>query len=85
MIVQGNGAFALTTSGAYVSALKMAMRMTLKSLIIIKGDTTMVKNGLPAIHPGEFLAEILGTFGKECSHETAGLRKVSENARGCRS
>ncbi len=23
----------------------------------------MVKNGLPAIHPGEFLAEILGEMG----------------------
>mgnify|MGYP006268662807 CR=1 FL=1 len=24
----------------------------------------MIKNGLPAIHPGEFLAEILGELGK---------------------
>lgn len=37
--------------------------MTLKSLIITKGDTNMIKNGLPAIHPGEFLAEILGEMG----------------------
>jgi addiction module HigA family antidote len=58
-----NGAFALTTNGAYVSVLKMAMLMTLKSLITTKGDTDMVKNGLPAIHPGEFLAEILGEMG----------------------
>jgi addiction module HigA family antidote len=35
----------------------------LKSSIITKGDTNMVKNGLPAIHPGEFLAEILGEMG----------------------
>lgn len=63
MTVQVNGAFALTTSGVYVFALKMAMHMTLKLLIIIKGDTTMVKNGLPAIHPGEFLSEILGEMG----------------------
>jgi addiction module HigA family antidote len=41
----------------------MAMLMTLKSLIITKGDTNMVKNGLPAIHPGEFLTEILGEMG----------------------
>ena len=60
MIAQANGAFVLTTSGAYVSALKMVMLMMLKSLIITKGDTNMVINGLPAIHPGEFLAEILG-------------------------
>jgi len=35
----------------------------LGSLIITKGDTNMIKNGLPAIHPGEFLAEILGEIG----------------------
>ncbi len=58
-----NGAFALTISGEYVSDLKMVTLMTLKSLIITKGDTNMVKNGLPAIHPGEFLAEILGEMG----------------------
>jgi len=63
MTAQVNGAFALTTSGAFVSVLKMVMRMTLKSLTITKGDTDMVKNGLPAIHPGEFLAEILGEMG----------------------
>jgi|PlaIllAssembly_1097288.scaffolds.fasta_scaffold425848_1 addiction module HigA family antidote len=33
------------------------------SLITTKGDTDMVKNRLPAIHPGEFLAEILGEMG----------------------
>jgi antitoxin HigA-1 len=38
----------------------MVMLMMLKSWIITKGVTKMVKNGLPAIHPGEFLAEILG-------------------------
>jgi addiction module HigA family antidote len=32
----------------------------LKSSIITKGDKNMVKTGLPAIHPGVFLAEILG-------------------------
>jgi antitoxin HigA-1 len=37
--------------------------MMLKSSIITKGETNMVKNGLPAIHPGEFLAEILGEMG----------------------
>jgi addiction module HigA family antidote len=58
-----NGAFALTTSGEYVSDLQMVTLMTLKSLIITKGDTIMVKNGLPAIHPGEFLAETLGEMG----------------------
>lgn len=36
------------------------MRLMSKSLIITKGEMNMVKNGLPAIHPGEFLAEILG-------------------------
>jgi addiction module HigA family antidote len=41
----------------------MAMLTTLKSLITTKGDTDMVKNGLPAIHPGEFLSEILGEMG----------------------
>lgn len=36
----------------------------LKSLTITKkGDANMVKNGLPAIHPGEFLAEILEEIG----------------------
>ncbi len=60
MIAPLNGAFALTISGASVSALKMATLMTLKSLIITKGESNMVKNGLPAIHPGEFLSEILG-------------------------
>lgn len=34
--------------------------MTLKLSIIIRGENSMVKNGLPAIHPGEFLAEIIG-------------------------
>jgi len=33
--------------------------MTSKWLIITEGEMNMVKNGLPAIHPGEFLAEIL--------------------------
>mgnify|MGYP001619345500 CR=1 FL=1 len=37
--------------------------MTLKSLITTKGETNMIKNGLPAIHPGEFLTEILGEIG----------------------
>ncbi len=60
MIVQGNGVSALTTSGAYASGLKMETLMTSKSLIITKGEMNMVKNGLLAIHPGEFLAEILG-------------------------
>src|SRR3989304_6357154 len=63
MTARVNGAFALTTSGAYVSALKLAMHLTLKSLIIIKGGTNMIKNGLPAIHPGEFLVEILSEMG----------------------
>jgi len=63
MTAQVNGAFALTTSGACVSALKTEMLMTLKSSIITKGDTNMVKNGLPAIHPGEFLTEILVEMG----------------------
>ncbi|HYA85708.1 MAG TPA: HigA family addiction module antitoxin [Nitrospirota bacterium] len=34
--------------------------MTPKSLIIALGELNMVKNGLPAIRPGESLAEILG-------------------------
>lgn len=63
MTVQVNGAFVLMINGVSVSALKKAMRMMLKSLIITEGDTAMVKNGLPAIHPGEFLAEILGEMG----------------------
>jgi len=37
--------------------------MMLKSLTITKGGINMVKNGLPAIHPGEFLSEILGEMG----------------------
>jgi addiction module HigA family antidote len=37
--------------------------MTLKLSIIIRGENIMVKNGLPAIHPGEFLAEIIGEMG----------------------
>lgn len=37
--------------------------MTLKSSIITKGEIIMVKNGLPAIHPGEFLVEIIGELG----------------------
>jgi addiction module HigA family antidote len=60
MIAPVNGVFALTTSGAYVFALKMVTLMMSKSSIITKGETIMVKNGLPAIHPGEFLTEILG-------------------------
>jgi len=36
--------------------------MTLKSLITIK-ETYMATNGLPAIHPGEFLSEILLEMG----------------------
>jgi addiction module HigA family antidote len=34
----------------------------LKSLITTKGNA-MTKNGLPSIHPGEFLAEILEDLG----------------------
>ncbi|MFA5073651.1 MAG: HigA family addiction module antitoxin [Nitrospirota bacterium] len=41
----------------------MAKHTTLKLLIITKGDKVMVKNGLPAIHPGEFLVEILSEMG----------------------
>jgi addiction module HigA family antidote len=63
MTAKVSGAFASMTSGAYVSAMKRAMLMTLKSLIITKGDTDIIKNGLPAIHPGKFLAEILGEMG----------------------
>ena len=63
MTAQANGAFASTTSGAYVSALKKVTLLTLKALTITKGDTNMVKNGLPAIHPGEFLSEILSEMG----------------------
>ena len=63
MTAQVNGAFVLMINGVSVSALKKAMRMTLKSLIITRGDMNMIKNGLPAIHPGEFLAEILGEMG----------------------
>ena len=37
--------------------------MMSKSSIITKGETNMIKNGLPAIHPGEFLIEILGELG----------------------
>ena len=37
--------------------------MMLKSSIITKGATIIVKNGLPAIHPGEFLSEILEELG----------------------
>ena len=63
MIAQGNGVSALTTSGAYASGLKMEMLLMSKSLLIAKGEMNMVKNGLPAIHPGAFLAEILGEMG----------------------
>jgi antitoxin HigA-1 len=38
------------------------MLSTWKSSITIK-ETTMLKNGLPAIHPGEFLSEILSEMG----------------------
>lgn len=41
----------------------MERLMTLKLSIITEGDTNMVKNGLPAIHPGEFLSEILEEMG----------------------
>ncbi len=51
------------TEHFFATGMKMATLMTLKSLIITKGDTDMVKNGLPAIHPGEFLAEILREMG----------------------
>jgi addiction module HigA family antidote len=61
--VQVNGVYALTISGGFVSVLKKVTHMMLRSLIITKGDTNMIKNGLPAIHPGEFLAEILGEMG----------------------
>jgi addiction module HigA family antidote len=71
--------------------MKMVTLMTLKSLIITKGDTDMTKNGLPAIHPGEFLDEILGEMGlsqaefartigvspMRISHVIKGDRKVS--------
>jgi antitoxin HigA-1 len=60
MTVQVNGVYVLTISGGSVSALKKVTPITLKSLIITRGDTNMTKDGLPAIHPGEFLAEILG-------------------------
>ena len=60
MTVQVNGVYVLTISGGSVSASKKVTRITLKSLIITRGDTNMIKDGLPAIHPGEFLAEILG-------------------------
>jgi antitoxin HigA-1 len=60
MTVQVNGVYVLTISGESASALKKVTRMTLKSLIITRGDMNMFKDGLPAIHPGEFLAEILG-------------------------
>ena len=63
MTVLVNGAYVLTISGGSVSALKKVMHLMLKSLIIINGGTNMLKNGLPAIHPGEFLAEILGEMG----------------------
>jgi addiction module HigA family antidote len=58
-----NGASASTISGVSVSGSKMARLMMLKSSIITKGETNMVKNGLPAIHPGAFLGEILGELG----------------------
>jgi addiction module HigA family antidote len=35
----------------------------LKSSITTKRKNMMVKEGLPAIHPGEFLAEIIGELG----------------------
>lgn len=63
MTARVNGTFVLMINGVSVSALKKAMRMMLKSLIIIRGDMNMIKNGLPAIHPGEFLSEILGELG----------------------
>ncbi|HMK59921.1 MAG TPA: HigA family addiction module antitoxin [Dissulfurispiraceae bacterium] len=63
MTAKVSGAFASMINGAYVSALKKAMLMTLKLSITTKGDTNMIKNGLPVIHPGEFLAEILGEMG----------------------
>ncbi|MGB5156189.1 MAG: HigA family addiction module antitoxin [Desulfobacterales bacterium] len=63
MIVLVNGVFVLTTNGASVSTLEMETLMTLKLSIITRGENIMVKNGLPAIHPGEFLAEIIGEMG----------------------
>lgn len=66
MTARANGVFALTTNGVFVSASKMAMRSTWKSLTITERGNTemgnMVENGLPQLHPGLFLVEILEEF-----------------------
>ncbi len=43
-----------------------------------KGDTNMVKNRLSAIHPGVFLAEILGEM--DISHQAEFARTVGVSA-----
>jgi len=55
--------FASTTSGGYAFALPKGTLLTLRLPTIIKRTSEMIKNGLPRIHPGEFLAEILEDFG----------------------
>src|SRR4030065_669731 len=46
-------------SGVCVSGSRTAMRSTWRLSITIERTDSMIKNGLPPIHPGEFLREIL--------------------------
>jgi hypothetical protein len=46
-------------SGKSVSGSRRATRTTLRSSTITELERLMIKNGLPAIHPGEFLRELL--------------------------
>jgi antitoxin HigA-1 len=47
------------TSGESVSVSRKATRTTLKSSTITELERYVIRNGLPAIHPGELLREIL--------------------------
>lgn len=58
----GQWSIRITTSGVSASGSRTATPSTWKSSITTK-ETTMLTNNLPAIHPGEFLSEILTEMG----------------------
>ena len=58
-----NGVSVQMINGVYVFDSKMAMLSKWKLWIITESQKKMVKKNLTAIHPGEFLAEILEELG----------------------
>jgi antitoxin HigA-1 len=89
VIVAGNTVFALTTNGVFVSAGRIAMPWTSKSLITI-GFTMSRPKKLPPIHPGEVLQEEflapLGISQYRLAKDTSvPPRRINEIVRGQRS